>query len=275
MSLINNIRRLENGFLGDFPSLISVTDGITLVGCLKTVQKKFKKLLTLNLSFGIVASHTVTYRNKMRTKTLLLSAVALAAGLVASQAQSNVFSANVVGYVSVSNAANQYILESLPLDSGSNNLTGLFPTAPNGSQVLVWNGSGYQTATKNLVGTWNTNLNLSPGQGYFLKIPANATNTYVGAVVTPVNGSITNTLQAGIYTLVGSPIPYSDNLTGTNLNLQLANGSQVLIWNGTGYQTATKNLVGVWNTNLVISPGQGFFVKSATTTNWVQNFNLQ
>src|SRR4051812_26832004 len=109
----------------------------------------------------------------MRTKTLLLSAVALAAGLLSSQAQlSNVYSANIVGYVTVTNAAGQFVLNSLPLDSGSNNLTGLFPNVPNNSQVLIWTGSGYQTATKNLVGVWNTNLNLTVGQGFFLKIPA-------------------------------------------------------------------------------------------------------
>jgi hypothetical protein len=211
----------------------------------------------------------------MRTKTLLLSAAAMVAGLLSSQAQSNVYSANIVGYVTVTNAAGQFVLNSLPLDSGSNNLTGLFPNAPNSSQVLIWNGAGYQTATKNLVGVWNTNLNLTVGEGFFLKIPANSTNTFVGSVLVPNGGSVTNSFQAGIFSLVGSPIPYTDNLTGTNLNLQLANSSQVLVWNGSGYQTATKNLVGTWNTNLVITPGEGFFVKSASSTNWVQSLNVQ
>lgn len=211
----------------------------------------------------------------MRTKTLLLTAAAIVAGVISSEAQSNVYSANIVGYVTVTNAAGQFVLNSLPLDSGSNNLTGLFPNVPNNSQVLIWNGASYQTATKNLVGVWNTNLNLTVGEGFFLKIPANMTNTFVGSVIVPNGGSVTNSFQAGLFKLVGSPIPFTDNLTGTNLNLQLANNSQVLIWNGSSYQTATKNLVGVWNTNLVITPGEGFFVKSSTATNWVQNLNLQ
>src|SRR5262249_17654422 len=78
--------------------------------CLKSVQKNFKKALTLNLHFGIVALHTVTYKQKMRTKTLLLSAAAVVAGLISAQAQSNVFSANIVGYVTLTNAANQFSL---------------------------------------------------------------------------------------------------------------------------------------------------------------------
>jgi hypothetical protein len=211
----------------------------------------------------------------MRTKTLLLSAVALAAGLLSSQAQSNVYSANIVGYVSITNTANIFALWALPLDSGSNNLTGLFPTAPNGSQVQVWNGSGFQGATKNLTGNWSTNLVLTPGQGFFVKFPTTGTNTFVGNVAVPVGGSVTNSLGAGLFALVGSPIPYTDNLTGTNLNLKLANGSQIQIWDGSGYQGSTKNLTGNWSTNLVITPGEGFFLKSATATNWVQTLNVQ
>jgi len=211
----------------------------------------------------------------MRTKTLLLSAVALAAGLVASQAQSNVFSANVVGYVSTPATAAQYVLMSLPLDSGSNNLTGLFPNLGNGSQILVWNGSSYVLSQKSF-GNWSSNLNLTPGQGFFVKPNVTTTNTIAGSVAVLVGGSVTNSFSAGIYALVGSPIPYSDNLTGTNLNLQLANGSQILVWNpvSQSYILSQKSF-GNWSSNLVINPGQGFFVKSFGNTNWVQNFNLQ
>lgn len=210
----------------------------------------------------------------MRTKTLLLSAAALAAGLLSSQAQ-NVYSANVVGYVNVTNAANVFALMSNPLDNGTNNLTSLFPSAPNGSQVQVWTGSGFQGATKNLTGNWSTNLVITPGEGFFVKLPGNGTNTFVGSVAVPVGGTNVLALPAGLFVLVGSPIPYSDTLTGTNLNLQLANGSQVQVWTGSGFQGSTKNLTGNWSTNLTITPGEGFFVKSSTATNWVQSFNLQ
>jgi len=211
----------------------------------------------------------------MRTKTLLLSAAAIVAGVLSSQAQSNVYSANIVGYVSVTNTANLFVLLANPLDNGTNNLTSLFPTAPNGSQIQVWNGSGFVGATKQLTGNWSTNLVIPPGRGFFAKFPVSGTNTFVGSVAVPVGGSVTNALAAGLFTLVGSPIPYSDNLTGTNLNLQLANGSQIQVWNGTGFQGATKNLTGNWNTNLNIVPGEGFFLKSATATNWVQSLILQ
>ena len=197
----------------------------------------------------------------------------MVAGLLSSQAQSNVYSANIVGYVTVTNGANQYALYALPLDSGSNNLTGLFPNAANNSQVLIWTGSGYQGSQKSF-GNWSTNLNLVPGEGFFVKFPGNGTNTFVGSVAVPVGGSVTNSFAANIYALVGSPIPYSDNLTGTNLNLQLANNSQILVWNGNTYQGSQKSF-GNWSTNLNIVPGEGFFVKSSSNTNWVQTLNVQ
>jgi len=243
------------------------------------VQKLFKKssnnLLTLYFPFGIVALHTVTNRNKMRTKTLLLSAAAVAAGLVSSQAQSNVYSANVVGYVSVTANAGQFTLWSNPLDSGSNTLSGLFPSAPNGTLVEVWNGAGFQSATKGFGGVWTTNLTINPGEGFFIKYAASTTNTFVGSIVVPNNASVTNSFVGSLFYLVGSPVPYTDNLSGTNLNLTVGNGSIVEIWNGTGFQSATKGFGGVWTTNLVMTPGQGFFLKPSATNNWVQSLNLQ
>jgi len=209
----------------------------------------------------------------MRTKTLLLSAAAMVAGLISAQAQSNVYSANIVGYVSVTNAANQYALFALPLDTGSNSLNGILPTAPTGATALTWNGAGYTTSTKTPAG-WNPNQNIAPGQGFFLRSSVSATNTFVGSVLVPNGGSTTNTLTSGIYALVGSPIPYSDSLNGTNLNLTVGTGSTALTWNGAGYVTSTKTPAG-FNPNQNITPGQGFFVRTSGTTNWVQTLNVQ
>ena len=199
--------------------------------------------------------------------------MALAAGLLSSQAQSNVYSANIVGYVSVTNAANQYALYALPLDSGSNTLSGLFPSSPTGAQILIWNGAGYTGSTKTPT-TWAPNPTLVPGQGFFYRASVNGTNTFVGSVAVPNGGSITNTLTAGLYALVGSPIPYTDALAGTNLNLQVGTGSQVLIWNGTAFTGSTKTPTS-WSPNPTVTPGQGFFVRASGTTNWIQTLNVQ
>jgi hypothetical protein len=209
----------------------------------------------------------------MRTKTLLLSAVALAAGFISAQAQSNVYSANIVGYVTVTNQANQYALYALPLDSGSNTLSGLFPSSPIGSSILIWNGAGYTGSTKTPT-SWSPNPTLTPGQGFFYRASANGTNTFVGSILVPNGGSVTNTFTASIYALVGSPIPYTDALAGTNLNLTVGVGSSVLTWNGTAYSGSTKTPTS-FTPNPTITPGQGFFVRASATTNWVQTLNVQ
>jgi hypothetical protein len=149
----------------------------------------------------------------------------------------------------------------------------LFPTAPNGTLVETWNGTGFTPATKSFAG-WTTNLTLTPGQGFFVKFAANTTNTFVGSISVPNGASVTNALTSGLFTLVGSPVPYTDQLTGTNLNLPQVNGTLVEVWNGTGFTPATKSFAG-WTTNLTINPGQGFFLKPAANGNWVQSLNLQ
>jgi len=210
----------------------------------------------------------------MRTKTLLLSAAALAAGVVASQAQSNVYSANIVGYVTITNQANQYMILANPLDNGTNDITGLLPTAPNGAQILVFQNGTLQSSLKNK-GNWSSNYVIPPGIGFFYKSPNDGTNTFVGSI-----NSFSNSIPAtnGITELVGSPIPFSGTITdvGTNtLNLNvLPNGSSILKLINGSLTTSLKNK-GNWSTNFSIAPGEGFYLKSAADTNVIQILNLQ
>jgi len=207
----------------------------------------------------------------MRTKILLASAAALAAGLVASNAQ--VYSANIVGYVNVTSAGGSaYSLLANPLDNGTNTLSSLV-TAPTGSHALVWNGTGFTPSTKTPT-SWSPNQVIPPGAGFFLQ-PTGAnpvTNTFVGNVICPPGGSVTNALAGGsAYTLVGSPVPFSDNLGGSNMNLGIPTGSHVLTWNGSGYTPSTKTPTS-YSPNQSITPGEGFFVQpTGPTYNWVQS----
>jgi hypothetical protein len=224
----------------------------------------------------------------MRTKTLLLSAAALVAGALASQAQSNVYSANVVGYVNA-NANNTFALLATPLDNaanstvGSNDLNTLLGSLPNKAAVQVWNpgSSTFSVSTKGATG-FNPNFVLPPGSGYFVKLASGtATNTYVGQVIVQNTQSVTNPLVANQFALVGSPIPYADDLNDTNNFLGLGgaaipNKSSIQVWNQ-GSQTfsvSTKGSTG-WNNDFTINPGQGFFLKSPSAANWVQTLNLQ
>ena len=78
-----------------------------------------------------------------------------------------------------------------------------------------------------------------------------------------VVGYINVDMPAGQQVLVANPLDDGTN-TITSLGSQLANKSQVQIWNGTGY-TGTSKGGGVWTSpSLSIPVGTGFFVKSFT-----------
>ena len=205
----------------------------------------------------------------MRTKTLLLSAATVVAGALAAQAQSNVFSANVVGYVNVPLSANNFYLAATPLNAPTNDLNTLLTALPVKSSVQIWNGAGFTPANKG-AGGWSPNFTVPPGTGYFISSPSAVTNPFVGSVVVGFGGSVTNALPAGLFQLVGSPIPFNGTLNDPNLGLTaLPNKSSVQVWNGNGFTPSNKG-AGGWSPDLPIIPGQGFFVTSATATNWVQ-----
>ena len=213
----------------------------------------------------------------MRTKTLVFSAVALAAGIFSAAAQSNVFSVNVVGYYNTV-IPNSYVLLANQLDNGTNDLNSLLGSLPNKSLVQVWNGSSFTLSTKGgTPSVWSPDLSVPPGTGFFVKLNSGSiTNTFVGNVVVGPGASVTNNLPAS-YVLVGSPIPYADDLNGTNINLSvLPNKSLIQIWNGSSYTLSTKGgTPSVWAPDATINVGQGFFVQAKSATSWVQTLPNQ
>jgi hypothetical protein len=206
----------------------------------------------------------------MRTKNLLLSAAALAAGIVSSSAQSNVYSVNIVGYVNKPLPSGALELIQNPLNDGTNTLNSTMFGLSSGSIAYVWNGSGYSSSTRGKA-AWDPNLSVPTGLGYFVKRSgAVGTNTFVGSVVVGPGQSVTNPLTGGAIRLVGSAIPYADTLNGTNLGLASApNGTILYKWNGSGYTSSTRGKA-AWDPNLTINVGESFFIKPTSTFNWVQ-----
>jgi len=229
----------------------------------------------------------------MRTKTLLVAAAALAATIISSQAQT-VFSANVVGYVNQSPAANVFTLVANPLDNGAGNvLSNTFVGIPGGSTIQVWNpGSASFELYKFQANHWkdlaaNTNADnfiLAPGTGVFITPSATWTNTYVGSVVAAVNASVTNTVQPGLQ-LVSSLVPYAGLVSNTAaFNLTVAGGTTLQQWDPIGQQFVLfKFQANHWvnlGTSLPQTPsiavGEGFFLNPPTVPNvWTQNFTNQ
>ncbi len=229
----------------------------------------------------------------MRTKTLLLSAVAVAAGLLTSQAQSNVYSANVVGYYNVSLTNNNsftFFANQLDLDgSGTNNTvnTVIGTNLPANSKILGWNTNTQTFSTITLLASgWSAGAAgtivkqaLQPGGGVFIQIPgANPTNvTVVGNVLQQTNKTA---VFAGSQ-VVSYPFPISGALT-TNFNYQPnassgANHDKALTWN-VGPQTYTTHtwLTSTWGAGDPQLPiGTCLFLQPWQNNVWTNGFVVQ
>jgi len=211
----------------------------------------------------------------MRTKALLLSAAALAAGLISSEAQ-NVYSVNVVGYVNVP-ARLGFSSMSNPLDAaGSNSATNVIQNVFDsgagqgpwdGSQLQIWNGTHYTayfldsnpddyppgqfTGYTDSSGNPATPPVLGPGIGYLFNNGTASSNvlTYVGNVRGVTTGgsgamAISNTVAlptAPLLNLVGSALPLSG---GVSSSLQLSNVFNIGLGQGPldGCQIQTPNI---------------------------------
>jgi len=198
----------------------------------------------------------------MRTKTLLIAAAALVAGVISSQAQ--VYSQNIVGYINltVTNGA-KFSLFSDQLKAGvSNGLNEVFSslsTNQSGDVVYLWNnqnqsflGGGYYFYQDPVAGaTWydqagNGNLVtnfpiVTVGSSFFIQGNGTApsdTLTVIGAVSIPNGGTNTESFLGGsLYVMEGSQLPVSGGLY--NLGLNPPDGTVVFPWSA-----ATQSFTG-------------------------------
>jgi len=230
----------------------------------------------------------------MRTKTLLIAAAALAATIMTSEAQ--VYSQNVVGYVSITVTNSGYTQINTPVDfdgTGTNNniLSLIGSSLPVHSQVLTWNGNGFNQDSYVIpkgqsVPSWsNTNLLLNPGLGYFVFNPSNfpVVLTYVGTVL---QGSLTNTVidTTGTFSMLGYMVPISGGIQ-TTLGYQPSPKDQVLVYSqalnsGAGgysqfsFITLKGQSTNSWSpSEPQIQVGQGFFINT-TNVNATINTNF-
>lgn len=219
----------------------------------------------------------------MRTKTLVIAAALLAAGVASSLAQSNVYSLNVVGYVNTVIVGDaKYTAVANPLDAEANTLGALLGSLPNGSQVLKYNPalSDYESYGKVAFGTGWTGggeaVSLAPGEGVLILTPAgsaNVTNTFVGEVMQ--GSALTVNLPAG-YKMIGNMVP--DSGLVSDLGLVPPNGSQLLKWD-----IGLQDFVGFgkvafgsgWTPSVPsIGVAEAFFVNAAEAYDWVRDFNV-
>lgn len=228
----------------------------------------------------------------MRTKTLLLAAAAIAAGVISSQAQSNVYSANVVGYYHITVPGSQFamIANQLPVNGTDNDINNVLTNGvADGSVLFIWGGTGYTPYTYFLGFGWYdadfnlVSLPLAPGKGAFFQNgdSAQATITFVGQVP---QGSFTNTVASG-FDVYSIPSTISTNLDSTLVNFPANDGDVYFQWNkatqafnnpytfyvGFGWFDADFNQV-----YPAPQVGEGFFLQhSGASSPWIMNFTVQ
>jgi len=202
----------------------------------------------------------------MRTKALLAAATMLAAGLATSLAQSNVYSLNVVGYVNKPLTAGFNLIAN-PLNNGTNSLSSLFPSAGFGDTVFTYNPAGGTFTSSLYLGSWDPNLVIAPGQGFWYGANAAMTNTFVGEVM---QGSLTNPIPLG-FSLKSSQVPQADTLG--NLNFPAGFGDTVFFFRGGAFFSSLY--LGSWDPDLTVGIGEGFWIGANAAANWVRNFTVQ
>jgi hypothetical protein len=248
----------------------------------------------------------------MRTKTLLIAAAALAAGVISSEAQ--VYSQNVVGYANIVLPANKFALIGNQLDTGSNTVNNVLNNGlvsnggPNGTTMSIWNGSSFATwyyyseadagvgagGFYDVTGTVYCTNRLNMSTAVFLHnfASTNLTTTLVGNVT---QGTNTYIVTPGL-NFYSEPIPLGGtSLDNTNVNFPATSSQDTYqSWTGTGYgpkytyynfvdsggAPGWYDITGTINesTNAAAWPsvGQGFLINHiGSTSNWVNTFTVQ
>lgn len=211
-----------------------------------------------------------------------MTAAALVAGVLASSAQ--VYSANVVGYVTKKFQTGMFTLVNNPLNAATNDLQTIIVNPPDGTAVYRWSVAAqdfdpavptYFTST----GKWIPNATIKPGEGFFVAGGGDFTNTFVGDVL---QGTLTNSVAGnGNFVAFASQVPVGGSLTNVLASYPATDGDNVYVWSTAAqdfdpsvstYYTAT----GKWSPDQNIAVGDGFFlVRAGGDVTWTRTFTVQ
>jgi len=217
----------------------------------------------------------------MRTTKLLLAAAAIsAAGWITANAQQNVYSQNVVGYINVTIPAGKMALIANQLWQTNMTIEQLLQGVPDGTTVYKYVGGawrGYQYLEG--IG-WDPSGSetVAPGEGIMIKNPSTTqplTITFVGEVL---QGSLTNQIPAG-YSVKSLMIPVAINQTNRLVEengFPAQDGDRIFKYTAGAYQ-AYEYMTGIgWDPGEPsIAVGEAFFVSKTAPAVWVRNFTIQ
>jgi len=213
----------------------------------------------------------------MRTKTLLLTAALVAAGVASSMAQ--VYSVNLVGYINKQLPAGFYMVANQLNNGTGNKAVDLIANPPNNTFLYKFNGTGYDSIDF-VDGAWEGDfvdtMTLAPGEGAFISSPQAHTVTFVGEVVL----SSDVTIPAG-FSIRSSVIPQSAGLDV--LGYPASENDFVYQFNpATGAYTSNDYVDGAWEGDgggVAPTPaiGEAFFIShppATGTKHWTRTFTV-
>lgn len=208
----------------------------------------------------------------MNTKSILAAALIAVTGVLSSQAQTSVFSVNIVGFTKKTLPPG-FTMFANPLGSSNMSIAALIPSPPAGTALYKFNGSAYNIAEFN-DGNWEFGgpvFGLAPGEGAFIQntTGSNFTLTFKGEVIL----SSSNAIPSG-FSVRSSVIPQSAPIQ-TVLNFPISNGDTIYRFNGSGYNVHDYN-DNAWDQGEPVpAVGESFFVYNASgAKNWVRNFTV-
>jgi hypothetical protein len=217
----------------------------------------------------------------MRTKTLLIAASVIAAGVASSMAQSNVYSLNVVGYVNKAYVSGFNAVAN-PLTGTDNSLDAIMAGSqvPDNTIVFLWD-PALQDFSPTLPtynaggGNWVPNATVNPGTGFFVFAPAAFTNTFVGEVV---QGSTTIPIVPSFNAIASAP-PIGGSVADVLAQLPAADNDLALKWDPVAQDFGTISTYSQastsWVPDVQFEVGEGIlYFRSGAAVDWVRTFNV-
>jgi hypothetical protein len=193
---------------------------------------------------------------------------ALSAAGVAGSAAADVFSANIVGYVTKDLVAGFNLIAN-PLDSG-NTVASVFADAPVGTVVFKYNGTGFDSALNDEFDGWLGDISIEPGEGVFVNSPAATTVTFVGEVRT---GDLSTPLGAG-FTIASSQVPQAGGIE-TDLGYTPAVNDTIFVFNGTSYDAFLFDEFDGWlPSEPSLEVAQSVWISKGAAGSWDRTFTV-
>jgi len=224
----------------------------------------------------------------MKRIALLVVLLALVGSIAYGQTQ--VLSRNAVGYVKILGEKGKLTLgrsDFEAMDSaGGIQVSNMFGNQlPDNTTLYLWNRSAatYKSFSKTTRAGWGANgtTRVARGEGFWIRVPdtaaSNAYPVYImGEVPDRLTSPTTTVVGLGGINMLGFPYPIQDKWTNTAIAKSAPNNSTVYVWDQTNqaYISYSKSARGAWSAgalDLILYPGQGFWLSNTGTFDWVES----